>query len=151
MLIIAILILGGIATTWITAGAVLEGLRSRRWPTTQGRIHASGIQSHPELGSRGAPVSGYHAVVRYEYMVDGKIYQSNTIDVFGDRSSTPFGASRTSNPYEEGGTLSVSYDPENPSRAVLVSGVPTRAALHLLIGLSLLGLSAFLLHLALTG
>ena len=84
------------------------------WPVVPGRIVTSEVTSHTDEGS-----TTYSADIEYVYSVEGIEYRSNTM-VFGGHS---YGAQQAVSLYPLGKTVSVSYDPRKPKRAVLKPGV----------------------------
>ncbi len=115
------LLLDGAVSAW-------RGHQSLRWPTTQGRIVVSKVATLPRASD---PRFGTAPRVRYEYEVDGRTYFSHRIDFGGWWSAW--------NVVEEhpvGTTWTVSYDPEDPGRAVLEPGVRGVSVLELYLGLA---------------
>lgn len=84
------------------------------WPVVPGRIVTSEITSHTDEDG-----TTYSADIEYVYSVEGGEYRSNTV-VFGGHS---YGAHQAVSLYPLGKTVSVSYDPGKPKRAVLEPGV----------------------------
>ncbi|HEU4521305.1 MAG TPA: DUF3592 domain-containing protein [Thermoanaerobaculia bacterium] len=93
----------------------------RAWPTVRGRIISSEL-------SRGAGETGFRAAVWYEYIVDGRRFSSNVLDL-GDeilRERNPgailftrFTASAALRRFSEGAEVTVHYDPADPTRSFL--------------------------------
>ena len=86
---------------------------SLEWPVVQGRIISSEITSHTDEDG-----TTYSADIEYVYTVEGIEYQANTV-VLGGHS---YGAHGAVSRYPLGKTVSVSYDPGKPKRAVLEPG-----------------------------
>jgi hypothetical protein len=82
-----------------------------------GRFLFSGIYSY-----EGAP-PGYRASVRYQYSVNGVVYESTRIRFGGPN---PFSyhmvASEISRVEQKPGVVQVFYDARNPARACLITG-----------------------------
>src|ERR1700749_911822 len=86
---------------------IYRGLRSRHWPRVSGRITRL-----PK--------------VRYAYEVDNRSYESTRLSF----STIAPSWDRLPSTLQPGQTVSVSYDPSNPSRAVLRPGVPIGQILY---------------------
>jgi hypothetical protein len=92
-----------------------RALRSRGWRPTRGRIlGATTLRLRAPIGWVSSPA------VAYEYTVGGETFQSQTIDY---RGSVTLGAAvRAARFYHVGRRVTVYYDPDNPSLAVLEPG-----------------------------
>lgn len=86
---------------------------SLEWPVVQGRIITSEVTSHTDEDG-----TTYSADIEYVYTVEGIEHHSNTV-VFGGHS---YSANQAVSLYPLGKTVSVSYDPGKPKRAVLEPG-----------------------------
>lgn len=113
------------------------------WPTTTGRITQS-MQTREVLYTN---VGRYHNwdvtagrfYVEYQYTVLGTSYASDRIDIFtAPGRRYPFTGERRF-PLES--SVTVRYDPRDPSRAVLETGVPWQWVLAALLSLGMLGLA----------
>jgi Protein of unknown function (DUF3592) len=92
-----------------------QGLRanaSKRWPVSSGTVIASALEKSPDGRWR------YRAAVQYRYRVGGKEYQSDRIFWGGNEGRQRHMASVIA-AYPEGCKVSVHYDPQNPSEAVI--------------------------------
>jgi hypothetical protein len=83
------------------------------WPSTSGTILYSRVEEH--ASSEGGTID--HPVVKYSYRVNGREYQSERIAPGPALSGT--GAGRVVARYPAGIQVNVSYNPGNPSDAVL--------------------------------
>jgi hypothetical protein len=108
---------------WIRARRQVGG--ARNWPSTTGRVISSEMEARRSHSSEGGYSTSYYAVVLYEYMVDGKRYQSNRLTL-----GTPIGTSFTGRvqkklqEYPVGNRVQVFYDPDDPTEAVLEVKAP---------------------------
>jgi hypothetical protein len=122
--------------TYLSAGFVRDlyfAIKSREWPTTSGKVIALNIVQSPAFRS-----SYNSALVGYEYEVRGVRYTSKRIDYAGRGGG--WSARRYLRRYHEGGNVSVRYDPNEPKRAVLDTGVTFGNFLRLLVGFAVIGL-----------
>jgi hypothetical protein len=118
--IIPILIIGGIGYYLYKRNQQSMAQRQdaqQNWSSTNGTILMSSVQS-----SRSS-TGGYstYPVVVYQYQVNGKSYQSQTIRV-GDKFlkvNISSKAQETVNKYPIGAKVTVYYDPNNPAECAL--------------------------------
>ncbi|MHA2227439.1 MAG: DUF3592 domain-containing protein [Candidatus Hodarchaeales archaeon] len=132
---VAILI--GIIINLGTAITVVQGLESQSWPTTQGTITERHTIRSGSEGPYGGPTS--RAEISYNYTVEGINYTSSTASI----SETYFfynivqrGFTFTSGPgakYSWGMIVSVHYNPNDPSMAVLETGIESYFVLYFII------------------
>jgi hypothetical protein len=110
---------------------------SRNWKNTTGIIVESRIEMQRDRNGSIA-----HPIIVYEYVVDGQRFRSNQIGFGGQSSGT--GTGSLVRRYPAGMTVTVYYNPNNPSEAVL-----SRSALGgmLLLGLILVIFIAIFVHL----
>jgi hypothetical protein len=89
------------------------------WPTTTGHVLRSEIAGHDDGDG-----TTYSAEIEYEYEVDGREYQSDRIRLGGFTSTSDRDhIERIIARAPAGGTVPVYYNPDDPSEAVLTSGV----------------------------
>lgn len=90
---------------------------SQNWASASGKILMSSVQtSHSGTGG-----SSIHPVIVYQYEVNGKTYQSQTVRV-GDKFlkvNLPSQAHATVDKYPIGKEVTVYYDPTNPAESGL--------------------------------
>ena len=113
----------GFFSIFIIAGFVLLGFGVRNiwrahaaenWPTTTGTIVSSEVKRN-----RSSETTTYGAAVVYDYEVGGREYVQSRI-TFGDSSrGDPAYAERIVRRYQPDREVTVYYDPEDPSLAVL--------------------------------
>jgi hypothetical protein len=98
---------------------VLEARQSRSWPSAQGRITKSDLvvkeKRVGKLGKSSRKRKMRYASIEYRYQVDGIKYKSNRV-TFGMSES----ADELVAEYPYNSSVSVYYDPTDPSSAVLL-------------------------------
>lgn len=119
---LAALFLGTMLVVVSTAGGYYlllswkRGRRSVEWPTTEGRITSSRVESDQDR----------HAVkIQYSFRADGKQFEGDTVTYRGistDRKTADNYVAK--NP--ENHVVMVHYDPTNPPTSVLETGVDSR-------------------------
>jgi hypothetical protein len=93
---------------------------SRSWPTTAGKVIASGIEPRRSRSGTSGYSTSYYPVVQYQYQVEGRTYMSNRI-TFGNEVGygwTNMAQKQVDN-YPPGSNVAVFYDPNDPAVAVL--------------------------------
>jgi hypothetical protein len=123
--IIAIMCLLWLFLAFLLLKAVILDIRSRQWPTTRGTIALSEIEVvATTTGHR------YREVLQYEYVIDGVTYQSHTISFpdhlvqfFMNGVRSKKNAEGIIHKYPVGYEVSVRYEPSNPRRSTLETGV----------------------------
>jgi hypothetical protein len=117
-IILPILLLGGIGYLLYKRNQQSGAARqiAQSWPNTSGTVLMSSVQTRQSGRSH-----SIYPVVVYQYNVDGKTYQSQTIKAgeqyFNVRITGQ--AQATVNRYPIGATVSVYYNPANPSESAL--------------------------------
>ena len=92
--------------------------KASSWPTVPGRIVSAELEDGPMMG-RFIRVASHRAVVHYTYEVAGREWTSQRV-FFGDRAfDKGDGARDRVRRYEPDSVVQVSYDPDDPSSAVL--------------------------------
>lgn len=84
-----------------------------RWPTTTCVIESSTVQQYLTR------VTMYYPAVTYSYTVDGTAYSGNMIRLNQESSARLQDATERAAQYPVGSTVTVHYNPQNPSVAVL--------------------------------
>jgi hypothetical protein len=104
-----------------------EARASLAWPTAPGKIIES--EAVPPTGGRAAadpaakpPAGAYRASVRYSYEAAGAPREGTRIEVFTRLDATRDAALARLAPFPVGAEVAVRFDPEEPSRSVLVPG-----------------------------
>ena len=112
MLVVLFALIAGV--NWLTAREVMAE-DSRRWPTTEGlivRLRHRRSRVWPSGRILECPV------IQYEYVVDGRTFQSSRISLGVSRArQVPLTAD-----LKEGGRVVVHYRPDKPAFAVLIPG-----------------------------
>jgi hypothetical protein len=122
--------------SFLSAGFIRDlyfALKSKQWPKTSGRVIEVDI-------AHGTAMRGSYnsALVGYEYEVRGVQYTSRRIDYAG-RGAGATSALSYFRHYHEGQGVAVRYDPNEPERAVLETGVRPGNFLRLLFSFAVLG------------
>jgi hypothetical protein len=109
-----------IAGAMLTLGIVVLNLAtdSESWPTTPGVVTASWVER--EMGSRSY---SYEPHVTYSYAVEGAAYVGNDVRAGDFSISDRSDAEAIVAKYPVGSDVDVRYDPGDPGRAVLETGV----------------------------
>jgi hypothetical protein len=92
-------------------------LAGETWPTVPGKVMDSRVASHTSFRN-GRQSTQIAAVVKYEYQVMGQAYESDTLG-FGNTGSGRKNATAKVAEYPAGSSVTVHYDPADPSKAVL--------------------------------
>jgi uncharacterized protein DUF3592 len=112
----------GVITVWLTLSIgsnFFYSLTSRHWPKAQALITSSAVIARSSnAGTLWAPD------VEYEYRVGGKTFRSANIRYPMPAFNEEEAAADMLAAYSEGHEHSVAYDPGDPSRSVLETGVP---------------------------
>ncbi len=87
---------------------------SADWPVVAGRIVTSEVTSHTDEEG-----TTYSDEIEYVYAVDGTEYEADVVVIGGHG----YGPHRVVGRYPLGAEVTVAYDPDKPSRAVLEPGV----------------------------
>jgi len=118
-IILPILIIGGIGYYLYKRNqqSMAQRQDSQNWTSTTGTIMMSSVQtSHSSSGG-----SSVYPVIVYQYEVNGKTYQSQTVRV-GDKFlkvNIAGQAQKTVDKYPIGAKVTVYYDPNNPAECAL--------------------------------
>ena len=127
------LALVGLTLTVSAVRDIWSGHASKRWPTTRARV----LSSDYHLGtSRAGDTS---PLVRYEYLVAGKRYESIRYSFSG--KGTGVNAMNIAFQHDEGDLLTVYYDPLHPDRSCLHPGAGVWNYGMLILGLFVLFVS----------
>jgi len=111
---------------------MMQSARSREWPTAEGRVLWSGIDT-----IKGDESTTYRAAARYTYTVNDVRYEGGRVsfDIGGGAWDH---AAKDAARYAPGTTVTVYYNPSKPSRAVLEPGMSMAGLLVAVVGASLL-------------
>jgi hypothetical protein len=116
----------------------------KSWSQTTGTISYTNIRSEWQSGSHDSPGQYvYYPVVEYYYTVEGQTHYSSTISKMSSGSSDVGYAQDFINRNPLGSQVTVYYNPDNPSEAVLQMNSDFELVAPLLIGaiFTLIGVS----------
>jgi hypothetical protein len=122
--------------SFLSAGFIRDlyfALKSKQWPTIAGSVTEVDI-----VHGTSVRASYDSALVGYEYHVRGIRYTSRRIDYAG-RGAGAMSALNYFRHYHEGQSVVVHYDPNEPARAVLETGLRLGNFLRLLFSFVVLG------------
>ena len=143
------LIVGGILI-YVSIFNVINGTRSKSWPTTEGTITKSSLDVSEYVTFNGKYATRMESKrkkhipnIVYTYYVDDKKYEGKriafggiTIDSFLDYVSFHY-------EYSKGKIVTVCYSPNNPKLSVLVPGMQIRSYMPLAIGVMCVAMAVF--------
>jgi hypothetical protein len=119
---IVILVIGIIALL-IMGRSVLLGRKSSAWPTVGGTILQSGIETVQSTDDDGSTSTTYGVNLQYQFSVAGQQYQGTRRTFTEMRTSSFRRTQKILEGFPQGGSVTVYYDPEDPSSCVLEPGV----------------------------
>jgi hypothetical protein len=123
-----LIVVGSIVCTALIVDAIFLGVifltyrkvtAARNWPTTQGMVTMSALERRRSSNNRG---SVNYPVVYYTYEGGGQRYEGNRIAPGMEVGGT--GASKVIERYPAGSQVTVHYNPQNPSDAILEINTP---------------------------
>ena len=100
-------------------GSLRGGSASQSWPTVDGQIISSSVESSYSSGSSSAR---HYPIVEYEYSVEGESFTGDRISFAQQSYSDYKSADVVTKRYSVGRTVPVFYDPEDASNSVLEPG-----------------------------
>ena len=100
------------------AREVAGQIRSEKFPTTPGEVLRSEVTT-----SRSRKGTSYKAVIRYRYVVEDHPYESTRLRFGQISSSDRQGAYALVAQYQPGSRVTVHFNPDNPSEALLQPGL----------------------------
>lgn len=110
-----LLIGGGVFAVLVALVSWMRVRASRGWPSVGGRITESTL----DVETRAGKSDTYMPRIRYEYAVKGESYESSQLNFWGSMGGSRSVAERTTARYPAGAPVTVYYNPETPSDAVL--------------------------------
>ncbi|MGB2897365.1 MAG: DUF3592 domain-containing protein [Anaerolineales bacterium] len=127
---------------FLVGRTIMRGLSSRNWLTTEGEITDSGIEAHQSMDDDGDIRTTYGASIQYTYRVSGQEIQGTRRSFSEMRTSSRRRAEGILARYPQGSSVTVYYHPDDPSLAVLETGVQwfTYAAAIVVLGLLVFGI-----------
>ena len=93
---------------------------SQSWPSTTGEVFSTDVKRSTSTDSEGYNTTTYEPVIIYGYNVIGSDYESSKISFGLKRTyNTVAKANQVLENYPKGSAVTVYYNPDNPSEAVL--------------------------------
>ena len=126
----------GVYLLWTGTAQIVNSIRSRTWPSAPGEVLSSRVEvspSYQQSSSTSRNRAHYTAKVRYAYMVNGRRF-TNDVITWRDQSTGGSEAEQLVGRYPAGRKVSVFYDPDNPTTAVLEQRFAWSAFLRLAFG-----------------
>lgn len=115
--------------------------KSASWPTVAGTVTRSEVTSH-RSSTKGRTTTSYHAHIEFDYAVDGKALHGNR-RTYKVMASSQSAANEAVAAYPVGRSVTVSYDPQDPERAVLEPGWDWSNAIPIAVGLFAIAFVSF--------
>lgn len=115
----------GLISSLVAISDLAETRAAMRWPSVQGTVLSSRAESRRVLTNTGGSGSGGQALtvwsplVEYSYIVDTRSYHGSRVAFGPEAAASRELAEQTVLRYPAGATVSVHYDPSNPSQATL--------------------------------
>ena len=110
-----LLIGGGVLAVLFPIVSWMRVRASRSWPSVSGRVTESTLDVETHVGK----TDSYMPRIRYEYTIKGQTYESSPLNFWGSMGGSRSVAERTTARYPTGAKVTVYYNPEMPSEAVL--------------------------------
>ncbi len=127
----AILIYSGVVMMAGTVRELMESRDAMAWPTASGKVIRSEMKTHSvkvrrrtDMGLRRTSTEdSYEARIEYEFQIDGVTHTGNRRNAIlgGDLADKPH-VEQTLKKYPVGQSVTVSYNPADPSKCVLEPG-----------------------------
>lgn len=137
-IILLITLAAGVALIYLGIRNRKKAEAGRNWPSTQGTVTVSKVLENSSTNNDGHTTFNYSPGIEYRYTVAGLFFTGNKIS---PGSETSYGEPALVTPilekYPAGAPVSVYYNPENPSEAVLERR-PDRSRLMIILGVILL-------------
>jgi hypothetical protein len=111
----------GLGLLYYARSVSAKAQQSLSWPSTEGMISHSAVLLQMQQTSNSNNAATYKADVAYRYKVQSRDYSSGRLTV-ADFSSTAARAQSIVDRYADGATVTVYYNPVDPSDAVLERG-----------------------------
>lgn len=129
----------GTAFTLVGVFMVRDAYESESWPTAEGRITQSYIESHTKRED-GKTKYYYTPIVAYTFKVGSVSYTGDRVSFGGTVSyGLYFQAEQYLDDYPVGAVVIVHYDPANPEKCCLEPGLNLFNVIFLVVGVPLLG------------
>ncbi len=132
---LTMLVIGLLVSGW--GGLELQrALESRHWPSTTGIVTGATIDEVVHRKREG-PETTYHPKIQYQYAVFGQVYRADRIVFGGSPGGSRRAAQKMVDRYPEGLAVTVYYDPNKPSVAVVKAGYRLTAYAMVAVGVVL--------------
>jgi hypothetical protein len=139
--VLGFFMLVGIGVSFLGAKMISEAASSKEWPSVRGTIKSSYLERR-----KGGTRAHFRPKIVYEYRVKGRKYVGQRIR-FGQDIEVFIAADRKiTERYPKGASVRISYNPVQPSQAVLEPGVNIAACVPLGVGLAILFMSMIFLR-----
>ena len=116
---------------------VSEGIASRKWPATTGKVVSQEIQSY-EINSESGVMTRYRVVINYEFHVYGYLYRGTRLRIGKGGYEDQSDASDALERLIDGSQCKVFYNPYDPNNCTLIQGVRAELFLAPTVGLMLI-------------
>jgi hypothetical protein len=124
-------------TLFIIAEGAYHGFASRSWPSTEGVVDESRIDTQVVRKDK----KKHDLVIRYHYTVDGIAYQHDKAQFLDNVFYPKTSKQKVVAAFQAGQTVRVYHSPSNPQMAVLMPGFPVVTFVGgLLLGFLFLGI-----------
>ena len=130
ILVILILLVTSIFALRIGAKRYLKAKSCVKWPSTDGTVEVSKKEHfvNPSAGN------GYIPLVKYRYVIGGKKYRSELISfALNQHAGSMDSVDNILRKYPVGKKVSVKYNPDNYSEAVLEDGIGNTTSVFILV------------------
>ena len=132
---------GGFVSFYFGKPLIDEAKASESWPTVQGSVTESRLESHTDDGS-----TTYSVHVVYEYTVKGQRLVSDRVWFGGDYSTSErSGMQQIVRDHPVGKQVTVYYSPDDPTEAVLMPGAYFSTYIIFVVGMAFLGAGSIML------
>ena len=112
------------AGVYFMHGEVAEAKKTLQWPTTEGLMQVSQVNSSQERDSDGYTRTMYFVKLKYSYEVNGTKYTADKYEFSSSKSTSRNEYAEIAKQFPVGSTTTVYYNPEDFGDAVLKPGVP---------------------------
>lgn len=142
MLVYIIIIGVSFIALFVIGRNILHGLNSRNWPSTEGKVVHSGVQSHQSMDDDGDISTTYGASIQYSYNVSGQEIQGTRRSFTDMRTNSVRRAEQILARYPQDSSVTVYHHPDKPSLSVLEPGVEwwMYALMLIILGLLIFGI-----------
>ncbi len=131
--------MGGLWASVVCINGIVRSNRASRWSTTDARVVVSHLVAVDNPTDNRTATTTMRAEISYQYQVGDRAFQSNVVNYFHGQiggGRQPYDA-KMHDLYSAGQIVRISYDPANPSDAVIDSRTPTNAIVQLVAGSAL--------------